>query len=77
MNAFIMTFQRGEQNVECYVQHLKSREEDIFIVNFKDSELIRQFQGTKTVLHMGRQKSSPAVMSNRSHLKDCIQRLFR
>jgi hypothetical protein len=61
MNAFILKLKRGQLDCECFVQQLKGKEEDIFIVNFTNSDLIRQFNGTKTLLHIDRQRHGGTV----------------
>jgi hypothetical protein len=54
MQAFILRLDRGEIRYECYVQQIPGKREDIFIVNFKDSCLIRQFHASKLLFYITR-----------------------
>jgi hypothetical protein len=57
MKAFMMRLDRGKINCECYVQQITGREEDIFIVNLRDSGLIRQQRCSKVVIYLKKQES--------------------
>lgn len=35
---------------ECFVQKLKNRQENVYIINFCDNTLIKQYQGKRIVL---------------------------
>lgn len=49
MKTFLIEFDYKKCHFECYVQKLKSKTEDVYILNFKDTFLIRQFNGKKMV----------------------------
>jgi hypothetical protein len=50
METFSIEFDYEKKHYECFVQKIKSKTEDVYILNFKDSILIRQFKATKIVL---------------------------
>ena len=54
MQAFVLRLNRGERKYECFVQQIADKGEDIFIINFKDSCLIRLFRGSKVLFHLSR-----------------------
>jgi len=54
MQAFVMRLNKGERKYECFVQQIADKGDDIFIVNFKDSCLIRLFRGSKALFYLRR-----------------------
>jgi len=65
MRAFVLRLDRGEAKYECFVQQLTEKQEDIFIVNFKDSGLIRLFQASKILLYINRDKAAERSLAER------------
>jgi hypothetical protein len=57
MQAFVLNLDKGGTRYECFVQQLAGEREDIFIVNFKDSSLIRLFHASKVLFYVSRTKA--------------------
>jgi len=71
MQAFVLRLNRGEARYECFVQQIKDKGEDIFIVNFKDSCLIRLFRASKVLFYLRRSKEG--MLDGKEHrLKECL-----
>jgi len=50
MKTFLIEFDYEKCHCECYVQKLSSRSEPVYILNFRDTFLIRKFNGKKILL---------------------------
>jgi hypothetical protein len=50
MKTFLIEFDYEKGHYECYVQKIKSKSEAVYILNFRDTFLIRKFNGKKMIL---------------------------
>jgi hypothetical protein len=50
MKTFLIEFDYEECHCECYVQKLSSKSEPVYILNFRDTFLIRKFNAKKILL---------------------------
>ena len=50
MTTFLIEFDYEKCHYECYVQKLSSKSEPVYILNFRDTFLIRKFNGKKILL---------------------------
>jgi hypothetical protein len=50
MTTFMIEFDFERYHYECFVQKIKTRNENYYILNFKDSELIKRMQCKRMVL---------------------------
>jgi hypothetical protein len=49
METFVIGIGFEENNCECFVQKIKSATEDVYLISFKDSCLIKQFRTKRMV----------------------------
>jgi hypothetical protein len=50
MKTFLIKVNYEKCHYECYVQKLNSKSEPVYILNFRDTFLIRKFNGKKILL---------------------------
>lgn len=50
MKNFTVQVEYDGNRYECFVQKLKDRSENVYIINFCDNTLIKQYQGKRIVL---------------------------
>jgi hypothetical protein len=50
MTTFLIEFDYEKCHYECYVQKLTGKSEPVYILNFRDTFLIRKFNGKKILL---------------------------
>ncbi|HEY8968161.1 MAG TPA: hypothetical protein VIM64_03690 [Puia sp.] len=54
MKAFTILMEEGGRHFKCFVQKIDGKSEDIYIVNFTDSILIRKYCAKKTIFYIDR-----------------------
>jgi len=61
MKTFLIEFDYEKCHYECYVQKLSGKSESVYILNFRDTFLIRKFNGKKILL-AGKTENASASM---------------
>ncbi len=68
MKSFTINLNNGDKRYACFVQKIQGRAEDIYIINFTDSDLIRLLGSTKTSFSI--RKSGQRIFSDTVNAND-------
>ena len=62
MKAFTIMLEEGGRHFKCFVQKIDGKSEDIYIVNFTDSILIRKYCAKKTIFYIDRNERAEGLI---------------